>query len=219
MKLVETKLAGQQRLVLSADPTAQAQRLARCAGVGEVRLWTYPYETLLAQANMGRDQRVAAVRQFYVFPTEPILWKGRILHFKGIYQTEDNDGAKSFYLQSRPSNVMIVGSGLLPSQQDVIKVGKQDASYWLGLIAFEEAAARGEGYDVPLDFFQKRVLESFPGGIWTSGAQYNLGRTYEALGKPELARAAYEADQGPQRHGSLLRARRLAAGVAAGQAQ
>ena len=178
--------------------------------MSEVALWTYPLETLVRQANMSRDERIVAVRQFYVFPTEPILWKGRVLHFKGLFETEDKDGAKSFYLQSRPSRRTIVNSGLLPSQQDVVTVGKQDASYWLGLIVFEEAARQGSGYEVALDFFKKRVLADYPKGPWTTGAQYNLGRTYEALGQKDLARAAYEAGEGPQRHGNLLRARRLA---------
>jgi hypothetical protein len=210
MKLVEAKLAGAQRLVLTADPSAQAARIKKDAGVGEVGLWTYPLETLVRQANMTRDERIVAVRQFYVFPTEPILWKGRVLHFKGLFETEDKDGAKSFYLQSRPSRRTIVNSGLLPSQQDVVTTGKQDASYWLGLIVFEEAARHGSGYEVALDFFKKRVLGDYPKGPWTTGAQYNLGRTYEALGQKDLARAAYEAGEGPQRHGNLLRARRLA---------
>ncbi len=215
MKLVEAKLAGKQRVVLAAEPSAQAARVKKAAGVQEVGLWTYPLETLVRQSNMTRDERVAAVRQFYVFPTEPILWKGRVLHFKGIYETEDHDGAKAFYLQSRPANTAISNSGLLPSQQDVIGIGKQDASYWLGLIVFEEAARGGKddaarkNYEVALDYFQKRVLEQYPDGIWTSGARYNLGRTYEALGQNAEARAAYEADQGPQRHGNLLRARGL----------
>ncbi len=210
MKLVEAKLAGGQRLVLSADPSAQAARIKKDAGVAEVGLWTYPLETLVRQSNMSREERIVAVRQFYVFPTEPILWKGRVLHFKGLFETEDKDGAKAFYLQSRPSRRTIVNSGLLPSQQDVVTIGKQDASYWLGLIVFEEAARQGSGYDVALDFFKKRVLADYPNGPWTTGAQYNLGRTYEAMGQNDLARAAYEAGEGPQRHGNLLRARRLA---------
>ena len=47
------------------------------------------------------------------------------------------------------------------------------------------------------------------GSRWTFGARYNLARTWEAQGKIEEAVALLEADTSPQRHGNLLRAKRL----------
>ena len=54
-----------------------------------------------------------------------------------------------------------------------------------------------------------RTLQANPNGPWTGGARYNLARTYEVLGDHANARAYYEQDKSPQRHGNLLRARRL----------
>ena len=53
------------------------------------------------------------------------------------------------------------------------------------------------------------MLAKIPGSKRESGAVYNLARAYEALGQLENARKVYVQDQGPQRIGSLLRAKRL----------
>ena len=83
--------------------------------------------------------------------------------------------------------------------------GKQDASYWLGLIAFK----RGN-YGAATDYFVKRTLEASPGGPWTHGAKYNLARTFEATGQFDKAIQQYEADTAsPAHRGNLLRARWL----------
>ena len=58
---------------------------------------------------------------------------------------------------------------------DLMVRTKQNASFWLGLIAFD----RGE-FHVAVDYFDQRVLSAFPDSIWTSAARYNLGRSYEA---------------------------------------
>ena len=89
---------------------------------------------------------------------------------------------------------------------------KQNASYWLGLIAQDTRQ-----FDVAINYLQRRTLEASPDGPWTHGARYNLARTYEAVGaadgdhgKLERARQLYLSGNGtPQRHGNLLRARRL----------
>ena len=44
-KRIESRLTGEQRLVLNAEPSQQAARF-KAAGVGDVRLWDLPYTTL-----------------------------------------------------------------------------------------------------------------------------------------------------------------------------
>ena len=68
--------------------------------------------------------------------------------------------------------------GCRPSKKRSGKTAKEDASYWLGLIAFEQ-----KNYPVAIDYFSRRTLDATPDGPWTDGAHYNLGRTYEALGQ------------------------------------
>lgn len=81
---------------------------------------------------------------------------------------------------------------------------KQDATYWLGLISYDE----GE-YSAAEDYFKKLTLDLSTEGPWTDGTRYNLGRTYEASGRIDDAVKIYEADDSPQRHGNHLRARWL----------
>jgi TolA-binding protein len=85
--------------------------------------------------------------------------------------------------------------------------GKYDASYWLGLIAYE----RGN-WASAIDYFQRRTLGAVPDGLWSAGARYSLARTYEASGQRVLAQKQYaegaklDADSGQAVRGRWLRA-------------
>ena len=52
-------------------------------------------------------------------------------------------------------------------------------------------------------------LDASPDGPWTNGARYNLARCYEQMGQLDKAQQLYLIDESPQRHGNLIRARRL----------
>ncbi len=93
-----------------------------------------------------------------------------------------------------------------PEEKKIWETAKQDASYWLGLINFEQ-----KNYPVAIDYFSRRTLEATPDGPWTDGAHYNLGRAYEASGQLAPAIELYQSDRSPQKHGNRLRARRLKA--------
>jgi tetratricopeptide (TPR) repeat protein len=244
MKLVESRLAGARKMVLTATPTAQAERLKKAAGPGaRAQLWALPFDTLRRRQKLSPEQilrRIAASSQFYaLLPIAP-LYRARALHLKG--QFTDQEGATSFYQLARPSNddldqaqrrlaADIVKSWearvrQLPAEQqaaaaqqarmiaaersetvrDACALGKQDASFWLGLIAFEQG-----NYASAIDYFSKRTLAAMPGGPWTHAARYNLARTYEASGRRQEAITEYRADDAsPSRYGNLLRARWLA---------
>ena len=83
--------------------------------------------------------------------------------------------------------------------------GKQDASYWSGLIAYQRA-----NYPAAADYFARRTLELMPDGPWTEGARYNLARTFEAAGDTERAILLYASSaDSPGYLGGLLRAKWL----------
>lgn len=88
--------------------------------------------------------------------------------------------------------------------QRLIRDGKDNASYWLGLTHLEN-----QDYSNAVNWFQRRTLDSAPDSIWTDGARYNLARALESQGKYVAARDQYLLDRSPQRHGNLLRARYL----------
>ncbi len=61
MKLLESRLVGQQRLVLSASPREWVEPLKACDHVTDVKLWPYPYLVIRHAMSIQRDQRQQAV--------------------------------------------------------------------------------------------------------------------------------------------------------------
>ena len=76
-----------------------------------------------------------------------------------------------------------------------ILYGKQDATYWLALVAYD----RGN-YNSAEDYLSKRILEKMPNSPWRHGAFYNLAQTVEAAGQIERAAMIYQSDSGSPRH-------------------
>jgi tetratricopeptide (TPR) repeat protein len=152
------------------------------------------------------------------------------LHFQGSFEEQgEKAGAKTFYLQCRIPNATLFDlEGSLEAQQRMGMTrgeregeamwkarlltaqffqtqAKQHASYWLGLVQYEEG-----DFAAAASWFKERTLELYPDGNWTPGARYNLARTYEALGDTQRARELYLEDDSPQQHGNLIRAKQLA---------
>lgn len=182
--------------------------------------------------RIGREQLAADFEPFMVpFPREskkkveltPALWKGRVRHLLG--QFEGEQGAMKYYQLSRLSDTMIARGpsltevetadlrGKVPPDEwqaagqrfmQLAPVARHDASYWLGLVAFER-----ESYQTAANYFSKRTLDVDPNSPWRSGALYNLARAEEALERYQDAIELYQQIESPQRHGNLLRARWL----------
>lgn len=185
----------------------------------------------------GRETLAAEFEPFMVpFPRQlkkkveliPALWKGRVRHLLG--QFEEEDGAMTYYLLARPPDNTIANGpaltevemkdlrGRVPPDEweasgrrfmELAPVAKHDASYWLGLVAFES-----KNYRTAANYFSKRTLDKDPNSPWRSGALYNLARAEEALERFPDAIELYQQIDSPQRHGNLLRARWLGSKVA-----
>lgn len=211
MSLFESQMAGEDRMVLSVDASDLLARAKAVPHVTDARLWTFPYEVLKWQASMNQQQQIALLREFMPFfeftipsasgPINP-LWKARIHHFKGIFEGEEN--ANAYYQLARPADADLEAAGLQDAQRQVLTTAKRNASYWLGVVAFERAQ-----FGPAVEHLKKRTLEATPSGPWTYGARYNLARTYEAQGKLAEAIELYAADTSPQQHGNRLRAKWL----------
>ncbi|HUY88210.1 MAG TPA: hypothetical protein VMV10_05725 [Pirellulales bacterium] len=232
--LIEARLTGEEKLALSLDASGLAKRLAACEHVGEARLWPLPYERLqgLAKRNSPGVKRLANEFQVLITPFQHVVkkkteftvavWRGRVQHLLGRFTGEF--GANYFYQLARIADAdldQMVALMSTPREGDTAetlqqrrlfsessanqyRAAKRYASYWLGLVAYER-----ENYITAIDYFAKRTLEATPNGPWTYGALYNLGRTYELLGRRKDAIAAYESDDSAQQYGNLLRAKRL----------
>ncbi len=167
---------------------------------------------LRSEFEAPREKPVTRVGKFY-FP----LWAGRLLQFAGKW--DGDSGSKHYFIIARPGDdqmeeiVKELAENYVETEhkpppiaeyQRAVLRRKQDATYWLGLISFEEKA-----WSPAEDYFRKLTLDVWANGPWTNGARYNLARTYEAAGRTADAIRAYEEDDSPQRHGNRLRAQWL----------
>ena len=69
------------------------------------------------------------------------LGHGRALQLKGRFSGDD--GATRYYLLARPSNRQLALSSRDPTEKLIYIWGKQDASYWSGLVAYRSRKLRG----------------------------------------------------------------------------
>jgi TolA-binding protein len=67
LKDLESKLSGNDRIVLSFDPTSLAEKLRKLDHVDAVKLWTFPYETLQQRAKVSPDLMIAAQLERFPF--------------------------------------------------------------------------------------------------------------------------------------------------------
>jgi tetratricopeptide (TPR) repeat protein len=208
-KLLESRLSGQQSMLLSTDASAQAERLKAAAGAVDARLWRLPFETLRRRANAGLDEvrrQLVAILPFFIDREAP-LFKGRALQLKGKLtgKLAGEPGAVKYLQDARPPTSDLQAAPISKEEKIFFGLAKVHASYWLGLIAFEQAQ-----YDSAIDYFTKRTLDTLPNGPWTPGAHYNLARTYEAKGQRAQAVAEYRAGVfSPLECGNMIRARWL----------
>ena len=182
------------------------------------------------------EQEKEKDRRTEVEVVERPLWRARILHFRG--ELEGEQGAVHHYqlvrvpdrelqrlrqqmrqrldrqLEQMQRNPALSAQQRKEIQQQLqqqaetlwqaMTQAKEDATYWLGLASYD----RGD-YPLAVEYFKQRILQHSEYRRWIDGARYNLGRSYEALGKYAEAVAAYESDTSLQRHGNVLRALRL----------
>jgi hypothetical protein len=137
MKLIETKLTGQNKITLSSRPSQTAKRLEGRPLVEQARCWAAPLEVMQSRAQPIRAEQTPSwgqdlVALHYIAP----LRRARALQFKGEFDGEK--GAKAYFLKARRSDDNLARANMQPQEKALWFKAKQDASYWLGLIAFEE---------------------------------------------------------------------------------
>jgi hypothetical protein len=214
---VDQKLTGDDRLVLSTDPSALAERLRAVPPIGQVQLWELPFATLRDELSLLPPARRREVYAFEPLATRPKLWKARLRHFQGRREGGDEQTA------TEPTDViddhgeaaqLYTDKSVRPTDREIARnqfndkrrvdiAAKLHATYWLGLLSFDDGK-----YDVAAHWFGRPEL-SDEASPWAHGARYNLARTYEAQEKLEEAIPLFEQDASPQQHGNKLRARSL----------
>jgi hypothetical protein len=216
---LESKLTGDDHLVLTSNASAQADRLKSVPGIETVRLWEFPFRTLRDQLLLDRNARYREALAFEPFAVRPLLWKARMRHFQGRREAE-KDAIDEVVDDHREAAGLYTSPAVRPKNRDIIQttsdekrrvdaIAKLNATYWVGLLSFD----RGK-YDVAAHWLglPELTVEASP---WSGGARYNLARALEAQGNLEQAIELLENDTSPQRHGNRLRARQLRASLEA----
>lgn len=235
MATLEASLVGTQRLALTVKPSELEKKLRATARVGSVSLWKIPYAAFIYQ--IGQQEMLSQdpgkmtlfIRETQMFQGSHPLMQGRNLHIQGKFETVDQEkGARTIYLASRPPEAEIdllsasdevrTKAGLdrvLPEdkqQQEQVSAtmafiarrAKHHATYWMGITYYETGR-----YEAAAEWFRDRTQDGDGNSPWKSGAEYNLARSYESLGKIDEAIKLYRGDTSPQRSGNLLRAAML----------
>lgn len=204
MKLVESRLAGEHRVVLTSSPSAQADRFRQCKQIVGAQLWTLPYQVIyqeMALASRRQQQLLMAFLPFQApFGDTAALGKGRLYHLKGRFTGSPN--CVDYYQIARLPDKVLANPQMDDQTRSVYFQAKILASYWLGLIA-----AHQNNYKSAQDYLEVRTLKYAPQGPWVHGAVYNLGRVLEAAGDAKRAVQVYETDDSYA--GNFLRARML----------
>lgn len=216
---VEANLAGEDRLVLSARSSELAARLKTVPGIGAVRLWDYPFQTLLDQLSLGKSARHREALEFEPFAMRPALWKARTRHFQGrrlevnaaggnalADVVDDHQEAARLYMSKsvRPTEKEIAGLAS-ENEQRVDSMAKLNAAYFIGLLSFDDGK-----YAVAANWLGRPELAA-PGSPWVFGAALNLARALEAQANFDEAAAILQRDTSPQQQGNKLRAKALKA--------
>ena len=206
MEMVENRLTGNQKIVLTTDPTAQIERFKECRYVVGGQMWPLPYQTIWQEIRLGaeRQQWLAKRLRPFIFPPQmALLWQARSYHFKG--QFTGKPSATMFYQAARRSDFSMDSASISEQDKGLWQEIKIDASYWLGLLVAQEG-----NYRSAEDYLRTRVLVADPGGKWEQGATYNLARVAEATDDVAMATKLYRLHlTGPQAQGNLIRARWL----------
>ena len=218
MRLFESRLVGQQKAILTANPTAVVKRVKGAAGLADARLWLWPYEVIQKRSSLGPEAvaKVRATMLPYRVGRDTPLWRGRVMHLKGVFSGPQS--ATYYYQESRLSNRRLaemrdaITNAVDPTEaakreriyQASVRA-KADATYWMGLVVSSLGNPKAA-----MDYFVVRTLNASPDSPWSGGAVYNLGRTLESLGQREKAAEVYTAESKFREHaGYALRARWL----------
>lgn len=157
------------------------------------------------------------------------LSKGRWQHLHGVFGNNEDDtvkGARALYMSQRAPEFEIedlindvelqrkyfrreLGSDIqdyktqLRTIQEVLKLGKRTATYWLSLVQFSD------GRIDTSDKWFARVLDKNQRSVWQAPARYNQGRAAEQLNDSDRAIELYKTSGDSQEHGNRIRARLL----------
>lgn len=217
-KELDTKLSGDDALVLAVDVDAVAEQLKKVQGVGEVVLWPQPIQTLADKLAAKPSERRQAVRDFLPFAWRPELWRGRLQQFRGVHQeadvkrnvlddTLDDHKAALRYFMSRkvrPSEKSLDQQQVPDEKREIYRSARTLGTLFLALLSYDDGA-----YSVALDWLDNPAMDDVSAEPYKPLVQQLRARSLEGLGKLDEAAGVLDTIEGPMATGAKLRARML----------
>jgi tetratricopeptide (TPR) repeat protein len=140
------------------------------------------------------DEKIADVELAKMANKIEEEYTGMLMKMARFKSEEESNNAKTAF-KRQAMQIMLTN----------IFFGKQDATFWLALVAYERGNLNSAE-----DYLSKRILEKLPPSPWRHAALYNLAQTVEAAGQIDRAVMIYQSDpEAPDVYGRLLRARWL----------
>ena len=235
MAMIEQRLTGDSKMVLSFQPTPLEQQVRQTQGLN-VGLWTIPLDTLEHRRRVAASLRSSPAAARRYFRTEGPYQGGhpmaqaRRQHLRAVFESDESEmqtGAKTLYLRARMPAQMIdrlADDEQLQEDLGLYRQPEEDPAIWKARVAqiqvLHEAARIDAAFFLALAHYAtqdygdavtwlERARSVDTEGIWEPAIQYNLGRAYEAMGNLDKAIKLYQAGFSAQQHGNLLRARLL----------
>jgi hypothetical protein len=108
-RLIETQLAGPQKMVLTAQPSQQAARLKAAPGVAAVELWAFPFAVFQERLAAGKMAVLTRQLEYWPLVCNPALslYRGRVLYLKREFAGQQ--GATKYLQANRPSSKRLAG--------------------------------------------------------------------------------------------------------------
>jgi hypothetical protein len=217
-KELDTKLSGDDALVLAVDVDGVAEQLRKVKGVGEVVLWPQPIQTLADKLVAKPSERRQAVRDFLPFAWRPELWRGRLQQFRGVQQeadvkrnvlddTLDDHKAALRYFMSRkvrPSEKSLDQQQVPDEKREIYRSARTLGTLFLALLSYDDGA-----FSVALDWLNNPAMDDTSAGSYEPQVLQLKARSLEGLGKLEEAATVLDTIEGPMATGAKLRARML----------
>jgi hypothetical protein len=186
---IEAQLAGENRVVLSTSPSRIAGLIRPHVSV--VKIWPIEWRTVVEAEQLPAAARHELARVYRAFILEPLLWKGRILQFRGndrrttldyadrpvkVY-TAARDPRVFYTLRCRPSDADLKE---LEEHQSLfveeLRLCKELATVWMGAASFDYA-----DYAVALDYLSARSTAKKPNTPLAAVARFTLAQTHERV--------------------------------------
>ena len=236
MKLLESKLLSDERMVLFHDANALEARLGKLESNASVKLAQFPAmaqifaEAVRKKLELPTQFRSNYLRQHGLWLMNTPAAQARLKHLYGRHEnTKDDQGALSLYISSREDDVSLDQLRYDPDVQKRLGVVRQS---WQSPEQFEQELVAAQGifkrvkvdasfllgqlhfdrgnFDSSVSWLKGRVLESEnpEAQVWEPIVHYGLGRAFGELGDLGAA-SEHLSFECPQEPGNRLRLRYL----------